>query len=68
MKKRILNLEDVYDSTTWLRIGKRKEMEGLVYGAKVVCDNIWGTHKRLAQMLRCALPEGVRYGFLMNGN
>ena len=68
MKKRILNLEDVYDSTTWLRIGKRKEMEGLVYGAKVVCDNIWGTHRRLAQMLRCALPEGFRYGFLMNGN
>ena len=60
MRQRIGNLAEIYDDETWVRCNEKRKLEGLVYGAKMVYDGIWNTHKRLAQLLKFALPKGVR--------
>ena len=35
-----------------------------MYGAKVVYDGVWNTHRRLTQLLKFALPKGIRCAYI----
>ena len=47
-----------YEESTWIT---KDEEEGIVYGSRVIYDDVWGTHQKLMKVLSYSLPFGVRY-------
>ena len=62
VRDRLSRISVGYEEGTWIKKDERiAEKEGIVYGSKVICDELWGTHQKLMKVLICSLPFGVRY-------
>ena len=62
VRDRLSRISVGYEEGTWIKKDERiAEREGIVYGSKVIYDDVWGTHQKLMKVLICSLPFGVRY-------